>query len=453
MPERLLLLLEAAAGDPGLCLSALPITLPGETAALRQLGQGPVMPLPATDNLYALFAARTAAHPERTALQQGDWCCSYGELDQHSAALAARLDAAGVSAGDRVGVSLARGRQVPAALLAILRLGAIYVPLDPEYPAARLAQIADDADLSCILADTTGQASLPADRPCIDPAELAAAGDATALESRAHVDACLLYTSGSTGKPKGVPLSHRSAVNRLQWMWERYEFSPQDVFALRTSLNFIDSVWELFGALGSGARLLLPTDTQVRDAEALIDAVADATHLVFVPALLRQVLKHCPDLGARLPALRSCICSGEALPPDLPARFRRAAPGVRLLNTYGTSEVWDVTWAEVQDHENGRVVPVGRPVANVQVHVLDAHDRPVPVGVAGELCVTGAGVGAGYWRQPALTAIAYGTDPGDPSRPLYRTGDLARWRADGQLECLGRRDHQIKLRGHRIEAR
>ncbi|MGI9329658.1 MAG: amino acid adenylation domain-containing protein, partial [Gammaproteobacteria bacterium] len=453
LPARWVALLESVATDASTLLSALNIRLPDERARLVALGQGPEQPLSEAQSLYELFAVQAQRVPQRTALLFGGKAFSYQWLASRSDAIASELLHNGVQPRDLVGVACKRSPDLIAAVLAILRCGAAYLPLDPEYPPARLQLMLEDAGVQRVVADNVGRRCLPAAIACIEPAT-AVQADALPPPVFSPSDAAyVLYTSGSTGQPKGAVGLHAGALNRCAWMWRTYSFSSDDVFALRTSLNFIDSVWEIFGALGRGGSLLLLPEDIARDPRQLIAecAAAGVSHLVFVPALLREVLVACPELGTALPRLQSCITSGEPLPPDLPAIFRRAAPGVRLLNTYGTSEVWDITCAEVQDHDSALAVPVGRPIDNVCTWVLDGAGQPVPVGVAGELCVSGPGVGPGYWRDEQLTAQKYVPDLLKPHQRMYRSGDLGRWRPDGQLECLGRMDQQVKLRGHRIE--
>ena len=454
LPRRFVTLLESALAVPSAPLSALDLWLPGERDAVLALGRGATPPPPAAATLHGLFQLQVATTPERVALVTAGGSSTYAQLAQRAQCLAAVLQQRGLGPGDLVGIACERSPELVVATLAVLETGAAYLPLDPEYPAARLRLMADEAGVTVVLADAAGRTALPGGLRLIDPATASApAADYRPVTVPADAPAYVLYTSGSTGRPQGAVGLHRGAVNRCEWMWRQWGIGPEDVLALRTSLNFVDSVWEIFGALGCGATLLVVADKDARDPQELVAtcAAAGVTHLVFVPALLRAVLDAHPDLGANLSSLRSCITSGEPLPPDLCARFRAAAPGVRLLNTYGTSEVWDVACAEVQAHEPSSRVPIGRPIAGVQAYVLDAAGGPVPAGVTGELCVAGVGVGPGYWQRDELTATRYQPDPRDPERRMYHTGDLARWRADGQLECLGRNDEQLKLRGHRIE--
>lgn len=397
-------------------------------------------PYPERTSLHDAFLEQARRAPDAPALRTTAGTWSYARLEERSAQLAAELTACGLRPGMPVGLCMPRSAEAVVALLGILRAGGVIVPLDPAWPLARRQFVAADAGVQIVLRDL---------HPLRPDAPLKPAGPAPADA------AVVLYTSGSTGMPKGAVTTHASAVNRCHWMWQDYGFGAQDVFALRTSFGFIDSLWEIFGALSHGIPLVIVPDDIASDALRLPEFLhAHAvTHLVLVPSLLRALLDAMP--AGCLPALGSCISSGEPLDPALARRFRSAFPGARLLNTYGTSEIWDATCHEVTglSAATGRV-PIGRPVANASVHVLDANAELLPPGIPGELYVGGIGVGPGYWRRPELTAEKFITlrlpTDGEPLR-LYRSGDRARWLADGQIECLGRLDAQFKLRGLRIE--
>jgi len=424
--------------------------------------------LPPDETLHQSFLAAVARSPQAIAIRHdgGDW--SYAELAARSAALAdeiaAMLDSR--DAGARVGVALNRSPELVLAVVAVLRAGGVVVPLDPGFPAARLQFMARDADLDLVLARNaalpggvrdalvaTGIRVLDLDgaRPGVaadDRAPLpAVAGDAPAM---------MLYTSGSTGQPKGAITTHRSAVNRCHWMWSTFDFRGDEIFSLRTSLNFIDAWWEIFGALAHGATLVVVPDEVATDPLRLPGFLAErgVTQIVLVPSLLGALLEQLAADGRSLPALRWCISSGEPLPPQLVADCYRLLPGTTLLNTYGTSEIWDATAFDTRRLASDATrVPIGRPIANARVYVVDEAGQPVPPGIPGELQVAGLGVGPGYWRRPELTAEKFGRLelPEVSEALVYRTGDRARFLADGQVECLGRLDAQFKLRGHRIE--
>jgi amino acid adenylation domain-containing protein len=347
------------------------------------------------------------------------------------------------------------------ALLAVLKTGAAYVPLDPSHPAERLAFMVEDARLGCVVTRNGIQKILPPSIPTVialdSEAELIGKEFLHNLTpERSEVPrAYVLYTSGTSGRPKGVEGTHGGAINRFWWMWKRYPFVAGEVCCQKTNLGFVDSVWEIFGPLLAGVTsVMLPTET-VLDPEELLQSLArhGVTRMVLVPSLLRVLLDHAPDLGQRVPQLKLWSCSGEVLPADLAQRFRAAYPGATLLNIYGSSEVAaDVTWHEVGEDDTVSV-PIGKPISNSQVYLLDRHLNPVPVGVRGQIYVGGDGLAQGYWNRPELTAERFIASPIAPewSARLYRTGDLGRWRPNGEIEYLGREDSEVKLRGMRIE--
>ncbi|MGI9341908.1 MAG: amino acid adenylation domain-containing protein, partial [Gammaproteobacteria bacterium] len=420
---------------------------------------------PEDATLHALFESQARRTP--TAIAVVSECApgsadihelSYSELDRRAGRLAAHLRDLGVAAGDLVGVSVPRSPELVVSMLAVLKAGAAYVPLDPAYPDTRLEFIARDTRIGVLL--TMGEAAATFDSDIrivrLDRFDFASHGDDTfSTPGRPDDPAYVLYTSGSTGRPKGSIGLHRGAVNRCAWMWQEFEFAADDCFVLRTSPNFVDSVWEVFGALLHGAAVKVLSEDTLRDPQLLIDGLAHGrrvSHVVVVPSLLAALLDTEPELGTRLPALKTWITSGEPLQPTLLERFRIAAPGAALLNTYGTSEIWDATCYDTRDWDPTLTrVPIGRPIANVRTLILDTAMNPVPPGVIGELYVGGVGLGAGYWERDDLTAEKFVSDPFIDGETLYRTGDLARWRPDGNIECLGRLDQQIKLRGFRIE--
>ncbi len=250
--------------------------------------------------------------------------------------------------------------------------------------------------------------------------------------------------------------THRGAINRFWWMWERYPFQGGEVCCQKTNLGFVDSVWEIFGPLLAGIPSVILRADVVRDPEELLQSLAGegVTRIVLVPSLLRALLDHAPQLRERVPRLKLWSCSGEVLSSELVRRFRQGFPEATLLNIYGASEVAaDVTWHEVGEEDVGATVPIGKPISNTQVYVLDENRNPVPVGVRGEIYVGGDGLALGYWNRAELTAERFVENPIAPeeSKRLYRTGDLGRWRRDGEIEYLGRVDGEVKLRGMRID--
>ena len=413
---------------------------------------------PGEGGLHELFEAQAARTPEAIAAVCEGGRLTYDELDRAADRLADRLRAAGVGPEARVGIAMERSLDLVVSLLAVLKAGAAYVPLDPGYPRERLAFMLEDADLAVLLAQRHLTADLPESPvPVLFPED--ADVPAEADRSRARFDginhaAYMIYTSGSTGRPKGAVNTHRGIRNRLLWMQAAYGLTPEDRVLQKTPFSFDVSVWEFFWPLITGARLVLARPGGHLDPAYLARLISEAgvTTLHFVPSLLQLFLAE-PDLE-QCTALRRVICSGEALPAELARRFFERFPEpVELHNLYGPTEAAvDVTaWPCRREARDPRI-PIGRPVANTGIHLLDPFFQLVPVGTPGELCIGGVQLARGYHGRPELTAERFVPDPfSPPGHRLYRTGDLARRLPDGTVDYLGRLDFQVKVRGVRIE--
>jgi amino acid adenylation domain-containing protein len=359
-----------------------------------------------------------------------------------------------------VGVSLDRSPELFVALLAVLKAGAVYVPLDPRDPRERLERIVEDAGIDLIVSRRALAGKLPATAHVvhIDALEAPSSPGVPVPRPGTRPDAlaCVIYTSGSTGRPKGVAIEQRQLLNRLRWMWHTYPFSDGEVACQKTGVAFVDSLWELLGPLLQGVPTVIVSEESARDPDSLVEVLGRqrVTRILLVPSLLRSLLERHGDLERRLPDLTLWLGSGEELPAALAKQFEDQLPHAVLCNVYGASEAWDATCYDPRDGgaRDGRV-PIGRPIANMRAYVLDALLEPVPPGIPGELHVGGAGVARGYVRNAALTAATFVPDPfsPEPGARLYRTGDLTRYREDGSIEFLGRVDHQVKLRGLRVE--
>ncbi|MFG3700935.1 amino acid adenylation domain-containing protein [Micromonospora sp. NPDC047620] len=415
---------------------------------------------PPDDRVHALVGRWARELPDAPAVADDARTLSYGELDARADALAATLRAEGIGVGDLVGVLLERSAALPVALLAVLKAGAAYVPLDPTHPPARLGHLLADSGAPVVLTSAPLRHRLPAGEARLVEVGLDAApppGTAPASARTGPDDlAYVIHTSGSTGRPKGVMVTHRGVVNYLRWAGAAYRLGPGDEVPVHSSIGFDLTVTSLLVPLAAGATVrLLPDDLGPAGLGEALRARRTPYGLVkTTPAQLEIVNRQVGATGAA-GRTRAFVIGGENLRADQVALWRDHAAGTRLVNEYGPTE----TVVGCAVHEVGPdtartgSVPIGRPIANTTLYVLDDRLDPVPVGVTGELYVGGAGVARGYLNRPGLTADRFLPDPfvAEGGRRLYRTGDLARWRPDGVLEFLGRADGQVKLLGHRVE--
>ncbi|HEU4883511.1 MAG TPA: amino acid adenylation domain-containing protein, partial [Longimicrobium sp.] len=413
--------------------------------------------------VHVAFAAQAMRTPDAVALAFVGGTLTYAELDARANQLANHLRRKGVGPDTNVGVCLERSPALVVALLGVLKAGGAYVPLDPSYPADRLAWMLTDAGAPLLLTEQRLLDRLPShagETLCLEQALEAVAAESVEAPSVAvdpeHL-AYVIYTSGSTGRPKGVGVPHRALAAHMSWMQRAYPLSADDRVLQKTPFSFDASVWEFWAPLLAGATLVVGGPEAHRDPAELARAVAEEriTILQLVPSLLHALLDAGTLAGAR--SLRRLFCGGEALPAELAARaidLLETDGGLEVINLYGPTEVCiDSVVHSFAGTEAGATVPIGRPVDQVRAYVLDGSGQPVPVGVAGELCLGGAQLARGYLGRAALTAEAFVPDPfgTDAGARLYRTGDRARWLADGTLEYLGRVDTQLKVRGFRVE--
>lgn len=380
---------------------------------------------------------------------------TYRELDTRANQLAHRLQAMGVGPDVLVGVCIERSVEVVVAVLGVLAAGGAYVPLDPEYPEERIARVQADANVLLTIVQPETRAFVSDELPVLelDPSFAAIADEPTSAPTTAMTPdhlAYVLYTSGSTGTPKGVAVSHRAIGNRLLWGMDFHAMKAPDALLQLCAFGFDVSVWEFFTPLVSGARLVMLRPGGHRDVPYLARVMKEqrVNVVCFVPSLLQAFLAD--PMSAECTDLRHVLCGGEALTPDLRDAFF-ARLSCDLLNFYGPTEASvDATYWKAQP--DTRHIPIGRPIGNFQAYVLDAALEPVPPGVLGDLYLGGVGLARGYLHSPELTAARFLPDPfGPPGSKLYKTGDLARYLEDGNIEFVGRVDHQIKLRGFRIE--
>ncbi|KUJ69434.1 hypothetical protein ACZ90_11100 [Streptomyces albus subsp. albus] len=466
MSRHLGVLVGGLLADPDRPVGSVPMLGPAEERALREGGNATGRDWPGELLAHRRFAERAARAPRAEALRAGGRVLTYGELDRRADLLAGRLKRAGVGREVLVGICLERTPELVVALLAVLKAGGAFVPMDPGFPPDRLAYILRDAGLSVLLTqrpvlDRLGPVAprvLCLDEPDEESDGLPPAGPGAVPDDAVGPDelAYVIYTSGSTGRPKGVQVPHRALGNFLRAMAERPGITPDDTLLAVTTPAFDIALLELLLPLATGARVVLADRETATDGERLADALAasGATVMQATPATWRMLL----DAGWQGGAGFRALTGGEALPADLAQRL--LATGVPVWNMYGPTET--TIWSSVARVGPGPVT-LGEPIANTRFHVLDGAGRLVPPGVPGELCIGGSGLARGYLGRPELTAERFVPDPyaGAPEGPLlpgdgpgarlYRTGDLVRRRGDGALEYLGRLDHQVKLRGYRIE--
>lgn len=456
---RLTALLAQFAADPTLRCGDAEMLSADELARLAAVNDT-AMPLPAT-TLSALVADQARKTPDAPALADANWQFSYREMRQQVVALAQLLRQRGVKPGDSVAVALPRSVFLTLALHGIVEAGAAWLPLDTGYPDDRLRMMLEDARPSLLIAsadqlarfsDIPGLESLCYQQP------LAVVDDAPLALSKPDHTAYIIFTSGSTGRPKGVMVGQTAIVNRLLWMQDRYPLSAQDVVAQKTPCSFDVSVWEFWWPFIAGAQLVMAEPEAHRDPQAMQQFFAryGVTTTHFVPSMLAAFVASLDaDSVAACRTLRRVFCSGEALPTELCREWERLT-GAPLHNLYGPTEAAvDVSWYPACGPElaavTGSSVPIGWPVWNTGLRILDAAMRPVPPGVAGDLYLTGIQLAQGYLGRPDLTASRFIADPLAPGERMYRTGDVARWLANGAVEYLGRSDDQLKIRGQRIE--
>ena len=411
--------------------------------------------------IHALIENQVAANPDAVAVAFDDTTLSYRELNARANRLAHHLRGQGIGTDSRVGVSLYRSPDMVVALLAVLKAGAAYVPLDPDLPVQRLAGMLHDSGARLLLTHADLLKTWSGTEPVFPPVPAMALD---VLDTRGCSDAnpglpvhdeqlaYVIYTSGSTGAPKGAGNRHRALSNRLQWMQQAYGLTAQDVVLQKTPFSFDVSVWEFFWPLMQGATLAVARPGDHRDPQRLRELIDHhgVTTLHFVPSMLQAFLQY--EGVQDCTSLRRIICSGEALPVPVAQRTREMLPGAALHNLYGPTEAAIDVTSWTCTGEIPASVPIGAPISGIATHVLDAALNPVAPGMVGELYLGGIGLARGYVGRPDLTADRFVASPfGQTGERLYRTGDLVCWNAQGQLEYLGRIDEQVKIRGFRVE--
>nr|WP_143261733.1 non-ribosomal peptide synthetase/type I polyketide synthase [Allokutzneria sp. NRRL B-24872] len=459
-------LLEAFAADLERSVSELPV-LPAATEEkiLREWNATDVQwPEHRWRPLHTLIEDTVDATPDAVALRFEGQDVTFAELDLRANRLAHRLLRMGITAGQPVGVCVQRSPEMVVGLLGVLKAGGAYLPIDPTYPKQRVAFMLADAEPTILLTQQTLVDDLPEHGAVVVALDGAGEFDAEP-DTRPGVAvgmddiAYMIYTSGSTGQPKAAMNAHRAVVNRLLWMQEHFGLTAGDRVLQKTPFSFDVSVWEFFWPLITGARMVIAKPEGHKDPEYLSTLIQEqgVTTLHFVPPMLRVFLQH-PGVG-NCESITRVISSGEALPQTSVRALYATLPGAALHNLWGVTEssVDSTAWECPRDTTSA-LVPIGTPIANTRIHILDQHRNPVPIGTPGEAYIGGIGVGSGYYRRPELTEQRFVPDPfstdpfnDGPGATLYRTGDLARYQPDGTIVFLGRTDFQVKVRGLRIE--
>nr|UBH04475.1 NosC [Desmonostoc muscorum CCALA 125] len=459
MSGHFVTLLESIVANPEQQISQLPLLTQIEQQQLLVEWNNTQADYPQDLCIHQLFEEQAARTPDAVAVEFENQQLTYQQLNSRANELGHYLQSLGVGADVLVGICVERSIEMVVGLLGILKAGGAYVPLDPDYPSDRLSFMLEDAQLRVLLTQQQLKEKLPQHHGqvvCLDTdweliSQSSQENPITTVQDSNL--AYVIYTSGSTGKPKGAMNTHLGICNRLLWMQQAYQLTALDCILQKTPFSFDVSVWEFLWPLITGARLVVAKPGGHQDSAYLVNLILEqqVTIVHFVPSMLQVFLEE-PSLE-NCRSLKRVICSGEALPVELQERFF-ARLECELHNLYGPTEAAiDVTYWQCFLDGNFRTVPIGQPIANTQIYILDEHLQPVPVGVAGELHIGGAGLARGYLNRPELTKEKFILNPfsDEPYSRLYKTGDLARYLPDGTIEYLGRIDNQVKIRGFRIE--
>ncbi|MVO98203.1 non-ribosomal peptide synthetase [Paenibacillus lutrae] len=469
LADRLLYILEQAAARPDLICGDVVMVMPAEEAAVAAWNDTRHS-YPEEKTIHGWFAESARRWPDFPAVRSAEGSLTYRELNDRAERMAAVLRAKGVAVETIVPIAAQRSLSMMIAIMAVLKAGGAYLPIDPEHPPERIRGILEDSGARLLLAGDKWMHTLPAFQgETLDLEALAAAAaselpkgeEAMTLSPQAGPEhlAYVIYTSGSTGKPKGVMVEHRAVINRLNWMQTAYPLNERDVILQKTPITFDVSVWELFWWSFAGASLYLLEPGGEKEPPSMLRAIVEqaVTVMHFVPSMLGVFLPYTANSGrgGELGSLRYVFASGEALKPAHVSGFyslmERGGGKCRLINLYGPTEATvDVSYYDCPD-AGANTIPIGKPIHNIRLYIVDERMRSQPIGVSGELCIAGAGLARGYRHRPDLTEQSFVPNPFAPGEKLYRTGDRARWLPDGNIEYLGRLDHQVKLRGLRIE--
>ncbi|MCC5604893.1 non-ribosomal peptide synthetase [Nostoc favosum] len=454
-------LLENIVANPEQHLSELSLLTASEQEELLFKFNQTRADYPQDVSLHQLFEEQVELRPNYVALISDSEEITYRQLNHRVNQLSHHLQKQDVTKETLVALCLERDLDMVVGILAILKAGGAYIPLDPSYPVERLNFMLSDSQASLLISkqEILEELSLSAAKTvCLDIHKEEISQESLEnpinISARNHL-AYIIYTSGSTGTPKGVLGTHRGTVNGLHWLWKTYPFTPKEVCCQKTAISFVDSVWEIFAPLLQGIPIVIISNATVLEPQLFIESLAQhkVSRIILVPSLLRLLLDNYSHLVKQLTHLKFWITSGEALSVKLVQAFGELMPFAKLINLYGSSEVsanatyYDTSLLSEQAH----IVPIGCPIDNTQIYVLNRDLQPTPIGVVGELYLGGDGLAKGYLHRPELTQERFIDNPFIPGNKLYKTGDLVRYVQDGNLEYLGRHDEQVKIRGFRVE--
>jgi amino acid adenylation domain-containing protein len=419
-----------------------------ENHKLQQAMFGKQMKYPQNQSIIDLFNQQVTKSADEIAVIFEDKQLKYEELDMLSSQFAAFLiEDQKVDTEEFVAISLDRLEKFIIAIIGVLKTGKAYLPIDAKYPEARKKYILKDSGCGTLVDDSLYNRFEETKHIY---------GNINIHKKSNNTNCSLIYTTGSTGNPKGVLISNASLLNRLFWMWNEFPFTNDEACAAKTSPSFVDHLWEVFGALLSGTKLVILKNEDVINVNQFIQKLSKhkITRIVLVPSLLKAMMEYKEECRANLNHLKYWTTSGETLHASVVSQFYQLFTNAKLLNIYGSTEVTaDATYFDTSnmDHSNLTTIPIGKPISNTQVYVLDTTYQLLPIGAVGEIYVAGEGVSKGYLRNATLTKEKFVSNPFSKDTIMYRTGDLGRWRNDQNLEFIGRNDDQIKVRGHRIE--
>lgn len=454
--DHLLHILDSVMANPQQQLSAIEMILPEERHKLITVFNDTATPYPSDKTVHQWIAEQAAASPDAAAVIGNERSLTYRELDEQAERLAHSLAAAGAERESIIGIMMKRSPDLLVGLLGIWKTGAAYIPIDPEYPADRIRHMLEDSGAKLLLTDGADAESLTYSGGIVSFDELlASAGSslndpATRLEPKSEPNdlAYMIYTSGSTGKPKGVLIEHRSVANFIAGITSAIDFSPAKKVLLLTTVSFDIFVLEALLPLAVGAAVVIADEQQQKEPKEIAELIIrNGIDMLQMTPSRMQMLLHAGETAC-LQGVKEIMLGGEPLPAHMLDSLKGVTPS-RIYNMYGPTET--TIWSALQEVTHAEHITIGRPIANTQLFVVDQYGGLQPIGAVGELCIAGDGLARGYWNRPELTEEKFVPCPFLPGRFMYRTGDLARWLSDGTLECLGRADSQVKIRGHRIE--